>query len=121
MGSAHLLPHAPQFATSVSRFTSQPSFAFLLQSANGAVHAPIPHVPMAQPGAPLATAAHTLPQAPQLATSLAEFTSQPSALFMLQSLNAPVQALTPHTPAAQPGVPLAGAGHIMPHAPQLPG
>src|SRR5262245_48469700 len=83
LGGAHTLPQAPQFCT-VARFTSQPSPAMLLQSANPKLQARA-HLPKLHTGLALAPPGHTLPQAPQLNRSLDEATSQPSAGTLLQS------------------------------------
>jgi hypothetical protein len=78
------LPHFPQFFASLFRLTSQPFAPFLSQSANPMLQDEIPHWPLRQ--APMALAKlQAIPQAPQLATSVARLFSQPSAAFLLQS------------------------------------
>jgi hypothetical protein len=56
-------------------------------------------------------------QAPQFATFVLRFTSQPSPVEPLQSSNPPMQ-LMPQLPAEQVGVAFGLAGHTVPHPPQ---
>lgn len=71
------LPQAPQFATFVLRFVSQPFARLPSQLAQGAVHR-ITQPPFTQPGVPLMEP-QVVPQPPQLAGSVAVLTSQPVA------------------------------------------
>jgi len=68
--------HAPQCSGSLVRSTSQPFFGSPSQSPKPAGQSLTPHLPCAQNAVPL-PAAHSLPQAPQLRTSLSVFSSQP--------------------------------------------
>jgi hypothetical protein len=75
--NAHALPQAPQFAIEVWMLVSHPLAVFPSQSARPGEHVlrwqtPIVHTADA-PGK-----LHTVPHAPQLATLVARFTSQPS-------------------------------------------
>src|SRR5437763_13914179 len=63
----HVLPQAPQLLASVARFFSQPSAATPLQSAQGALHMPMPHVPALQAAVAFDGIGHTLPHRPQFA------------------------------------------------------
>src|SRR5439155_1044131 len=88
-----------------------------LQSLKPALHEAMPHAPFVHAATPLATV-HLAPHDAQLLTSLLVLVSQPLAALASQSLNGGVQSPTPHTPAAQPGVPLAPQAPTLPHAPQ---
>jgi hypothetical protein len=69
LAAAQACPHAPQLLTLVLRFVSQPFAAFLSQSPKPAVQMPTWQMPAEHAGVALATE-QTLPQAPQLLTSL---------------------------------------------------
>jgi hypothetical protein len=97
------VPQAPQSVSVLSR-VSQPSVGSLLQSSNPALHDPMPQVDALHVGVPLATK-HTFPHPPQLSTSVAVSTSQPSVLLALQSASVPLHAESPHVPLTQFGVP----------------
>jgi hypothetical protein len=114
--SRHVLPHAPQWAASLARLTSQPSVALPLQSAKPERHAatvqrPAKQAPAALPGA------HTLPHAPQWLASVRVSTSQPLAGLPSQSAKPSLQRATAQRPPAQALVALARA-QAEPHAPQ---
>jgi hypothetical protein len=119
LGTAHATPQPPQFASSVSVLTSQPSAGLALQSSNPALQSAIAQAPAAQLGVPLATA-HAVPQPPQFATSVFVFTSQPSTGLPLQSSKPASQLAISHAAATQLGVPLATA-HAVPQPPQFAG
>src|SRR5262245_30111203 len=78
----------------------------------------MPHAPLVHPGVPLATA-HLVMHAPQLLMSFEVLVSHPLAAFASQFWNGALQTAMPHTPAAQPGEPLATAGHALLHMPQF--
>src|SRR5207237_6465603 len=99
------LPHMPQLLTSFEVLASQPSAGLPLHSWNGAMHGTVPHTPFTQVGLVFIPPGQTLPQVPQLSTSLVRLTSQPSFAFMLQSANVMMQLPTPHMPAVQPRTP----------------
>src|SRR5436305_162413 len=82
------------------------------------MHIAMLHLPPAQPGVPLGTAAHAVPQVPQLPTSVATLISQPSARFLLQSAN-PNLHDAPHVELAQMALAFIGVGHTLPQPPQL--
>jgi hypothetical protein len=117
----HTWPQVPQLPALVLVLTSQPSSCLLLlQSANPALQTPAWHDE--DEHARVMFALEQLrPQAPQLLTSLAKLTSQPSVRRLpLQSPNPFAQAPT------QLPVEHAGAGtwldeHTAPHEPQLIG
>lgn len=117
--AGHGLLHAPQLATLVCVFTSQPFAAFMSQSAKPALQV-IPHMPERHAGWALAAPAQVLPHVPQLAVLCAVFTSQPSAALLLQSAYVPVHA-KPQVPIAQVALAFAGLGQALPHIPQLSG
>src|SRR5690242_18140836 len=85
----HASLQAPQCASAVFRFTSQPFDASWSQSSNPATQPPfsksIEQVPPEHLAATALSGSQTSPQAPQCATSVFKFTSQPSAAFPLQS------------------------------------
>ena len=90
----HTVPHAPQLLTLVSRLVSQPSAEFWLQSACDALHVPPPpvHAPFVQDWPVL----HAWPQAPQLLTSVSEFTSHPFSALPSQSMKPALHAPMAH-------------------------
>jgi hypothetical protein len=97
---------APQVRTLFERFDSQPSAYCPLQSWYGPVQLATLQLPPAQPGVPFATVHATL-HAPQVATLVSRFASQPSAYCPLQSWYGPVQLATLHALFVHPGVPFA--------------
>jgi hypothetical protein len=106
--------HAPQFATSVSRFTSQPFDASPSQLANPGLQT-MPHVPEEHVAVPF-VASHAVPHAPQWSGSLASVTSHPVDALASQSANPSAQAIA-HTPAEQLAVPFVVL-QAVPQAPQ---
>ena len=117
--AAHALLQSPQFATLELVSTSQPSFAMPLQSLKGALHEPTPQAPIAHPGAPLATAAQTVPHALQFIASLERLTSQPSLGFLLQSANGALHEPMAQTPCAHDATPFCAGGQALAHIPQF--
>jgi hypothetical protein len=97
--------------------TSQPSVAFVLQSAKPMLHVPIVHAPATHALVALA-ALHARPHIPQFVGLVRVSTSQPSDALPLQSAK-PALHVNPHAPAAHVAVALAGAIHDRPHVPQL--
>ena len=79
----HTLRHRPQLPASVVSVISQPLAGLASQSAKPAPHT-MPQTPPEQLALPC-VAVHTLPQAPQLATSETMRTSQPLAAALSQS------------------------------------
>jgi hypothetical protein len=73
---AQTFPQAPQFATLVFRFASQPSAATPSQFPKPALQVRIPHVPDEHVGVAFRRE-QALPQLPQFATLLCVFVSQP--------------------------------------------
>ena len=78
LATVHALPHAPQCDVLVRTLVSQPSATPPAQSPKPALQEAMPQPPEEQLGVPLATL-HALPHVPQLAGSVAPFTSHPSA------------------------------------------
>ncbi len=79
-----MLPHVPQFFLSVAVLVSQPVPGFLSQSAMGALHMGVPHLPFTHPSTPPVMLQGS-PHPPQLATLVSVLTSQPFAGFLSQS------------------------------------
>src|SRR5438128_401376 len=75
--SGQVVPHAPQFLTSLVVSTSQPLAGLLSQSANPGSHLATVQFELTQAAVPCA-ALHFMPQEPQLLTSLVVAISQPS-------------------------------------------
>jgi hypothetical protein len=100
------LPHVPQFALSVSVSTHAPE-----QRLKPELHV-VPQLLFTQVAEPLVTPGQILPQVPQLFTSLLVST-QASEQRMKGSVH-----WKPQLPL-QVGVALGGAGHTVPHLPQL--
>ena len=98
-GNAHTLPHAPQLAVSVERFTHAPP-QFVVPVGHVATHVLLTH---AWP------AAHAWPHAPQLTVSVERFTHAPPQ-FVVPVGHVVTHVLLTH---ARP------AKHAWPHAPQL--
>ena len=103
----HAPPHAPQCATLLSRFVSQPSSAEgaagWVQLPKGAAQAEV-HAPALHASAETPASEQVRPQAPQWVTSLVMSVSQPSsaagAVGWLQSPK-PLAQTGAHTPDAQ--------------------
>jgi len=96
------LPQLLQFWGLLVMFVSHPSPGMPLQFWNPALQLK-PHDPFVQNGVALA-ALHAWPQLPQLLTSVAEFTSQPSFVTTLQFLKGWMQLLIWQVPAVQAGI-----------------
>jgi len=117
LANVHLVPQALQLLTSVLRLTSQPLVALPSQLPEPAVHAPIVQVLLTQLAAALANV-HTVPQPPQLLTSVVVVVPQATPVPGGQvALPAP-HVLYPHVPALHTGVPPV-VGHLVPQALQL--
>jgi hypothetical protein len=107
------LPQAPQLASSVWRFTSQPELGLLSQSAKPEAQAMLQR-PVVQLRVALAPVAQTVPQAPQVAGSLWRSTQEfpQRTWFVAQpEMHTGVMPAVEHR-----GVPLP---HARPQAPQL--
>ncbi len=96
---------------------SQPLAVTPSQSPKPVLQLPMPHAPAAHTALPLEGVGHTVPQAPQWERSVRVLTSQPLLALPSQSAKPALQLATPHTPAAQLPVALAGL-HAMPQPPQ---
>ncbi len=118
LASAQAVPQAPQFLASVSVLTSQPLAAFLSQSAKPALHEVV-HVPLVHASPWFGPAVQTLPQAPQLRSSVVVLTSQPLAAPRSQSRKPRLHDPMPHMPPAHPALALGSARQLFPHRPQL--
>src|SRR5438132_54599 len=119
LANVHALPHMPQFAGDVSRSVSQPLPRLPSQLPKLVLQA-APHAPAAHDGMPLATAAHTLPQAPQLLTSTLVARSQPLKLTPSQFEKPALHEATTHALALQAAIAF-GRLHGLPQPPQLLG
>jgi hypothetical protein len=113
LGSAHARPHAPQWATAVRVLVSQPFAATASQSPKPAAQRATVHAPAAQPCAAALGSAHALPQAPQLAGSIAVLAQ--NAVAPAPHVASGGAQVVPHTPPEH----TCPAGHTAPHAPQL--
>ncbi len=91
------LLQVPQLPALVAVLVSQPSTGPALQVRKDPEHAVEPQLPAEQAAVSAPVWGHALPQLPQLATSLAPLTSQPSLASPLQSRNSPWQ-LSWHLP-----------------------
>jgi hypothetical protein len=114
----HTFPQRPQLATVVLRFTSQPSLTTPLQSANPALHMPMPHTPPVQLAVALGGFAQRRAHAPQLFTSVLIDTSQPFAALRSQSSVPARHEPMPHTPMRHCALPLGGSGQRLLQRPQ---
>src|SRR5205823_2310138 len=114
----HTTPHPPQFLLSLLESDSQPLAELPSQSPNPWLHCRTPHWLLMQPATALGRE-QTLPHAPQLLRSFETFFSHPLPRFLSQSAKPMLHDPMPHLPAAQPGVPLVTAPHMVPHEPQL--
>src|SRR5262245_31723907 len=92
--TAQARPHLPQFLTSLASEASQPLAALPSQLPNPALHEPTAHWAPTHAGTPLATL-QGRPQAPQLATSVDRFFSQPLPGLPSQSKNGWLQIPMP--------------------------
>jgi hypothetical protein len=109
------VPHEPQFAVVVFRFTSHPVDAKVSQFPNPALHA-TEHTAAEQEAVPLVPL-QTVPQAPQLAVLVFLFVSQPFVALPSQLPNPALQTGA-HTPLEQEVVPFTFV-QTLPQAPQL--
>ena len=97
-------PQAPQWVGLLVTLISQPSAGLLLQLAKPGLHAPTAHMLFWQVRVPFATRAQARPQPPQLSTSEARLTSQPSTWLPLQLAKPALHAPSGARPAqAGPG------------------
>jgi hypothetical protein len=117
--AGQIVPQRPQFATSFTVFTSQPSTAELSQSAKPGLHAPMPQVPPVQAGAAFAGVGQMVPQPLQLRGSVMRFVSQPVPACVSQFPN-PTSQVMSHEPASQDGDPFV-ASHASPQPLQFAG
>jgi len=113
----HARLHAPQLKTSVAVLDSQPSVAMRLQSPNPAVHEATAQEPPLHAARALGSEQVVL-HAPQLATSVSVFTSQPSATTVLQFSQEPVQEAMVQTLLTHAEVAL-GRLQVRPQEPQF--
>lgn len=116
---AQALPQAPQWLTWVSRLTSHPLAAVPSQSANPGLHEPTAHRPEVHAGVALGTR-QGAPHPPQLFTSAAVSTSQPSVGFPLQSAKPALHDAIEHLLSVQAARACASV-HAFPQLPQLAG
>ncbi len=100
---APAVEHAPQWALSLLRFTSQPLATLPSQLAKPALQLAMVHAPLAQPAVALASE-QTLLQAPQLVGLVVVLISQPLATTPSQFPRPAAQTML-HTPPAHPAVP----------------
>src|SRR5262249_18270351 len=114
-GFVQTVPQAPQLATVVFRFASQPLDGSLSQLPKPALHVPSVHTPPGQVSVAFARL-HTAPQPPQL-LRVVVLVSQPFAGFPSQ-LAKPAAHTGRHVPAGQLVVPFAFV-QPAPHAPQF--
>lgn len=111
------VPHAPQLAVLVFRFTSQPFATLESQLPNPAVQV-MPQLPALQNGVPLLEL-HVPLHAPQWVVFVWRSTSQPLERLPSQ-LPKPAEQVMPHRPPEQVAVPFVEL-HTVPQLPQLPG
>jgi hypothetical protein len=104
----------------VVMLVSQPLVTLPSQLSKLALQLPIPQLLAAQPGVPLATAAHTLPHVPQLLALTAVSVSQPSTGPALQVRKLPVHIVEVQLPAEHAGVVAPTLLQTFPQFPQLP-
>src|SRR5262249_25417882 len=117
---AHALPHAPQLFGSLVTSDSQPSSCrLLLQSAKPWRQAPSAHLAFTQVDCWFFAGMQIEPQPPQFMLSARTLTSQPLANLLSQSTKPALHMPTTQASCLHAATPLAGAGHGMPHAPQL--
>jgi hypothetical protein len=111
----HALPQKPQFFGSLSTFVSQPSKAWLSQSAKPGSHDPILHEAATQTVPPCGTGPQMIPHPPQFALSELRF-----AHVKPQHVKAGGQVwFGPQLPTQAPPEHESPKGHVLPHAPQL--
>jgi hypothetical protein len=114
-------PQEPQLFGSFAVLASQPSANTLLQSANPATQAAMPHVEPEQLAlATLAVPVQEWPHAPQLETLFVTLVSQPLAATPSQSAKPKMQAAIVHLAIVQEDEPVFGRpAQLAPHMPQL--
>lgn len=117
LATAHIVPQRPQLPTDVRRSTSQPSAAFMLQSANPSLQRK-PHIRAAHVAVAFGGTGQGFPQRPQCAALEPVSVSHPFIALLSQSPKLPEQRPTAHRPIEHEGSAL-GMLHIVPHAPQL--
>lgn len=118
-GRVHAALQEPQLFALLVRLTSQPSVGLRSQSAKPVLHVPMPHVPLLQTDDALASW-HTVPQPPQLLTSVDVAISHPSAGLWLQSENPVLQWRMAQVPVGHVGVALFSV-QVFPQPPQFAG
>ena len=94
----HALPQALQCSGLTSRFASQPSLGFALQSAKSVAHASSWQTPPTQSAVALANP-QLIPQEPQLSTSVSIGCSQPFSLTLSQFSHPGSHTSMEHVPA----------------------
>jgi hypothetical protein len=114
--AAQAFPQRPQFAAAVLRLASQPFEATPSQLAKPAAHAPTAHAPPTHVDVALASE-HAAPHAPQWATEVVVFVSQPLVITPSQ-LPKPALHAMPQAPDPHDATPLV-ALHAAMHAPQF--
>ena len=112
--NVHTRAQEPQLFGSDAVARSHPLLALASQSAYPAAHAPRTHAPLAQVAAACANE-HALAHEPQLAGSVAVFTSQPFAPLPSQFAVPAVHVVITHAPLVH----VAPAAQALPHDPQL--
>lgn len=113
------MPHAPQLLTSVAARDSQPFAVRPSQLLKPVTQVPIWQVLDEHVAAAFANE-HALPQAPQFATDVLRFVSQPFAALpsQLPSVDGEQAVVIPHVPPEQVGENPPGAVHALEHEPQ---
>jgi hypothetical protein len=117
LGRLQTVPQPPQWFGLVLVLISQPSAGELLQSAYPELQLEIWHEPPEQLAEAFARL-HTVPQPPQLLTSVLVLISQPSAVTALQSAYPALQLEISQVPVAQLSLAL-GRLQAVPQSPQL--
>ena len=108
---AQTMPHDPQLLLSVCRFAHMPDAAqYTVGDTHTVLQVPPEH---AVPGP------HTVPHAPQLVLLVLSVVSHPLVRMPSQFPKPAAQLPIPHVPPVHDGVPWAGVGHALPHAPHV--
>src|SRR5262245_59287817 len=118
-GPVQAWPQAPQWAMSASSDASQPLALMPSQSPYPASHEATVHRPMAQAGAPCATAPQAFPQPSQFIGSEAGCTSQPLLALPSQSSQPAAHCAIPHAPLAHAAVACVGSAQTLAQPAQL--
>ena len=84
LGVEQVVPHAPQCVVLVFKLTSHPLEGSPSQSAQPELQVPMPQTPPEHPAVALGGAEQVIPQAPQWATVVLRFVSQPLAVLASQ-------------------------------------